>query len=152
MKNDTSLAIERKKTRSWLIVLGVLAFVVLIALVKGAVEKRGWLYTEAVTAQLEESRAAGSPVVVYFHSPDCSSCKVVQASLDAVYPGFEDTVKLLDVDVTNLRYRDLVNQVGVQTAPTLLLVNMAGEEKLIVGEISPQDLQIELAALAGGAP
>jgi len=143
---------NRKKIRSWLIVLGVIIFVALVALLKNKGDTNQWLYTEPVTARLEELRAAGSPVVVYFHSPDCSSCKQVQASLDEVHPEFKNIVTLLDVDVTNLRYRDLVNQAGVQTAPTLLLVNASGEEKLIVGEISPQDLRAELALLAGGAP
>lgn len=143
---------KRKKLRSWLIVLGVIIFVAMVALLKNRVDMSKWLYTEPVTARLEELRAAGKPVVVYFHSPDCSSCKVVQASLDEVHPEFKDTITLLDVDVTNLRYRNLVNQTGVQTAPTLLLVNAAGEEKLIVGEISPQDLRDELGALAGGEP
>ena len=110
------------------------------------------MYTEPVTARLEELRADGKPAVVYFHSPDCSACEQVQASLDEVYPEFNYTVALLDVDVTNLRYRDLVNQAGVQTAPTLLLLDAGGGEKLIVGEISPRDLRAELEVLAGGAP
>lgn len=143
---------NRRILRSWLIVLGVIAFVTLVGLLKNRIDMRQWLYTEPVTARLEQLRADSAPVVVYFHSPDCSSCEQVQASLDEVYPEFKDSVALLDLDVTNLRYRDLVNQAGVQTAPTLLLVNAAGEEKLIVGEISPQDLRAELASLAGGTP
>lgn len=142
---------RRKKLRSWLIVLGVIVFVTLVGLIKNRIDVSKWLYTEPVTARLEQLRAEGTPVVVFFHSPDCSSCKQVQASLNAVYPEFKDSVALLDLDVTNLRYRDLVNQVGVQYAPTLLLVNAAGEEKLIVGEISEQALRTELETLAGGA-
>jgi thiol-disulfide isomerase/thioredoxin len=141
---------NRRKLRSWLIVLSVIAFVTLVGLLKNRIDMSQWMYTEPVTARLEQLRADGTPVVVYFHSPDCSSCEQVQASLNEVYPEFKDSVALLDLEVTNLRYRDLVNRVGVQTAPTLLLVNAAGEEKLIVGEISPQALRAELAALAGG--
>jgi thiol-disulfide isomerase/thioredoxin len=143
---------QRKNLRSWLIVLGVILFVALVGLLKTGIDMRRWQYTEPVTARLEQLRVDGTPVVVFFHSPDCSSCKQVQASLNAVYPEFKNSVALLDLDVTNLRYRDLVNRVGVQTAPTLLLVNAEGEETLIVGEISPEALRAELAALTGGAP
>lgn len=150
MTENNKLIEKRKRLRSWLIVAGVILFVALVGLLKNRIDTSQWLYTEPVTARLEQLRADGTPVVVYFHSPDCSSCKQVQASLNEVYPEFKDSVALLDLDVTNLRYRDLVNQVGVQTAPTLLLVNAAGEEKLIVGEISAQRLRAELAVLAGG--
>lgn len=152
MTENFKLIEKRKRLRSWLIVAGVILFVTLVGLLKNRADMSQWLYTEPVTARLEQLRADGTPVAVFFHSPDCSSCKQVQASLNAVYPEFKDSVALLDLDVTNLRYRDLVNQAGVQTAPTLLLVNATGEEKLIVGEISPEALRAELAALVGGAP
>jgi len=76
----------------------------------------------------------------------------VKASLDEVYPAFKNAVTMLDVDVTDMRERELVERTGVQTTPTLLLVDASGVEKLIVGEISPQDLRAELEALVGGAP
>jgi len=143
---------NQKKLRSWLIVLGVIALVALVAVLKETAHTRNWLNSETATEQLVVHRAAGDAVVVFFHSPDCSSCEQVQSSLDAVYPEFENNVVLLDADVTDMRERDLVEQIGVQTAPTLLLVNANGEEKMIVGEISPKDLSAELSALAGGTP
>lgn len=152
MSHDYEIAEKRKRTRSWLIVLGVIAFVALIAVLKDAAKARNWLNSEPAAARLSEYRAAGKPVIVFFHSPDCSSCEQVQASLDEVYPEFKDSVVLLDADVTDMRERALVEQVGVQTAPTLLLVDASGAEKVIVGEISPQDLRTELSALAGGTP
>jgi len=143
---------NRNKMRSWLIILGVVVFVALVGVIKNYANTRNWLNREPTITQLTEHRTAGDAVVVYFHSPDCSSCEQVQASLNTVYPEFKNSVILLDVDVTNLRERALVEQVGVQTAPTLLLVNAAGEEKVIVGEISPEDLRSELVTLSGGTP
>ncbi len=143
---------NRKKMRSWLIILGVVVIVALVAVLKETADTRNWLNREPAAAKLVVHRAAGDAVVVFFHSPDCSSCEQVRSSLDAVYPEFKNSVVLLDVDVTEMRERPLVEQIGVQTAPTLLLVNANGEEKMIVGEISPQDLRAELSALAGGTP
>ncbi len=152
MAEDYMNVEKRKKLRSWLIVLGVIAFVALIAVLKDAAKTRNWLNSEPAAARLAEQRSAGKPVVVFFHSPDCSSCEQVQSALDEVYPEFKNSLVLLDADVTDMRERTLVEQVGVQTAPTLLLVDAGGMEKVIVGEISPEDLRTELSALAGGTP
>mgnify|MGYP001767658728 CR=1 FL=1 len=152
MTNEYTRAENQKRIRSWLILMGVIFFVVLVALFKDMDEKRAWLSSEPASAQLQELQAAGEPALVYFHSPDCSSCNQVKASLDEVYPTFKNNVTMLEVDVTDMRERDLVEQTGVQTTPTLLLVDAGGNVKLIVGEISPQDLRGELEALIGGAP
>ncbi len=152
MTDDCVKVQNKKRLRSILIVLGVVLFVVLVAVFKNLAAERKWLTSESVVSQLEEYRAAGQPVLVFFHSPDCSSCLVVQRSIDEVYPEFKNTIALLDLDVTDKRERDLVERTGVQTTPTLLLVNAGGSEKLIVGEISPADLRAELDTLAGGTP
>ena len=152
MTNEPIQTEKRKKLRSWLIIAGVIALVSLVALLKNTTELGRLMNGEPVEERLETLRAAGEPVVVFFHSPDCSSCEQVQESLDTVYPEFESEVTLLDLDVTDLRYREFVQRTGVQITPTLLLVDAVGNEKLIVGEISPQDLRRELALLSGGAP
>jgi thiol-disulfide isomerase/thioredoxin len=152
MPDDYVKAQNKKRLRSTLIVLGVVLFVILVAVFKNLAAERKWLFSEPAAPQLEEYRAAGQPVLVFFHSPDCSSCNQVQQSIDEVYPEFKNTVALLDLDVTDKRERDLVERTGVQTTPTLLLVDDSGVEKLIVGEISPADLRAELNTLVGGTP
>ncbi len=150
---DESLPSTRmSKKRSLFITLGVVLFVILVAGVKALAEEHHWLSVAPVTTRLEALREQGQPVVVFFHSPACSSCKQVQQTLAAVYPAYRETVFLLDVDTTDTRERELVERTGVQITPTLLLVNASGAEKLLVGEISSADLRAELDALAGGVP
>lgn len=139
-------------TRSILITLGMILFVVLVALLKNTAAERRWLRLEPVADQVAALKAAGQPLVVYFHSPDCSSCAQVQDALNRVYPDFKGTVALLDVDVTNRRERPFVDAIGVITTPSLLFIDSGGAEKLFVGEISPEVLSAEFSALAGGAP
>ncbi len=140
------------KTRSILITLAVILFVVLVALLKSSAAERRWLRMEPLADQVSAYRAAGQPLVVYFHSPDCSSCAQVKEALDEVYPEFNNTVALLDLDVTNRRERAFVDASGVITTPTLLFIYSSGAEKRITGEISPEALRAELTALAGGTP
>ena len=143
---------KMKRLRSWLILAGVLIFVALVALIKNVASERKWFTSELASARLEEYRAAGKPTVVFFHSPDCSACNKVQVSLNEVYPEFSDRLALLNVDVTNKRERDFVDQSGVLTTPSLLLADAAGNDRLIVGEISIVDLRTALSGLAGGNP
>lgn len=140
------------KIRSIAITLGVILFVVLVALFKNMAAERRWLRLEPVSEQVAAYRAEGLPLVVFFHSPDCSSCARVQNALDQVYPDFKDTVALLDLDVTNRRERPFVDASGIITTPTLLFIDRSGAQKLFAGEIDPDALRQELAALAGGAP
>jgi len=150
---DESLPSTRLSTkRSLFITLGVVLFVILVAGFKSLAEEHQWLSVAPVSTRLEALREQGRPVVVFFHSPACSSCKQVQQTLAAVYPAYRETVFLLDVDTTDTRERELVERTGVQITPTLLLVNASGAEKLLVGEISTADLRAELDALAGGVP
>jgi thiol-disulfide isomerase/thioredoxin len=141
-----------KKTRSIAITLGVILFVVLVALFKNNAAERAWLSLEPVSDQVAELKTAGQPLVVYFHSPDCSSCAQVQDALDQVYPEFKDAVALLDVDVTSRRERAFVDAAGVKVTPTLLFIDSSGAEKLFAGEIENDVLRAELSTLAGGAP
>jgi len=152
MTNESMQNEKRKKLRSWLIIAAVIALVSLVALLKNTTDLGRLMNGEPVDERLASLRNAGEPVVVFFHSPDCSCCEQVQESLDEVYPEFKSAITLLDLDVTEMRYRELVQRTGVQIAPTLLLVDAGGNEKLIVGEISPQDLRRELALLSGGTP
>ena len=142
----------KDKRRSLVITLGVILFVVLVALFKSQAAERRWLRTEPVADRVAAFRAVGQPLVVFFHSPDCRSCEVVKQSLDQAYPEFKDTVSLLDVDVTNPRERSFVNEVGVKTAPAFLFIDSHGNEQLVAGEVSPAELRGLLSALAGGAP
>jgi len=40
----------------------------------------------------------------------------------------------------------------VKTAPTLLLIDRSGAEKLVAGEINAEEMYLLLSALSGGAP
>ena len=131
-----------------LITLGVILIVALVALLKNTSADRRWLRLEPAAEQVAELKAAGQPLVVFFHSPDCSSCKQVRSALDQVYPEFKQSVVLLDLDVTNRRERPFVEASGVITTPTLLFIDRLGKEQAFVGEIDAEVLRVELAALA----
>ncbi len=76
------------RKRSMLNTLSVILIVVLVALFKNRAAERRWLNLEPMADQAAAYRAGGQLMVVYFHSPDCSSCNQVQQALDQVYPEF----------------------------------------------------------------
>jgi thiol:disulfide interchange protein len=133
-------------------VAGVLLLVVLTALVKTLAAD--WLNARLVPAeqQLAALQEAGTPAVVFFHSPDCLSCLEVKKTLEVVIPSYKNTIRLIDVDVTKKNGRSMVERLGLMTTPTLLFVSADGEEELFVGEISQAELTGRLDKLSGGTP
>lgn len=149
---STTRSVTPQTRRARLVVAGVLLLVVMTALIKTLAA--GWLSARLIPAeqQLATLQEAGTPAVVFFHSPDCLSCLEVKKTLDAVVPSYEDFIQLIDVDVTRKNGRSLVERLGLMTTPTLLFVSADGEEELFVGEISQAELSDRLEALKRGTP
>lgn len=138
--------------RTWLILGAVVLVVALTALVKTLSAEKAAPPVEAPEVLLERYKASRTPVVVYFHSPECLSCNQVQGSLDEVYPEFKNRVALISLDVLEDVNDALVERTGVHTTPVLLFIDSSGNEQLFSGEISVADLRQKLSALGGGNP
>lgn len=140
------------KRRNLLIVLAVVLLVAGVAVVKTLTSQKPLLAVEAPEVTLQRYKDNSQPVVVYFHSPECLSCRQVQGALDEVYPDFKDQVKLLSLDVLDDTSKALVERTGIHTTPVLIFVDAAGNEAQFSGEISPADLRARLSELSGGTP
>lgn len=149
--SDSTIPVPASHRTRW-IVLGVLVLVLLTAVVKTLAAD--WLTAKLTQPeqQLATYKEERLPVVVFFHSPDCLSCLEVKKNLKVVYPSFENSIGLIDVDVTRKISRSLVERLGLMTTPTLLFVSADGEEELFVGEISQAELTNRFSMLSGGTP
>lgn len=101
-------------------------------------------------AQLDRALQAGEPVLAFFHSNDCQQCIVMIDVVAQVYPEFENTVTLVDINVYDERNTALLNRVGLQYIPTLIFYDHTGKEQIAVGVMEAEILRQTLAALAGG--
>jgi thiol:disulfide interchange protein len=101
-------------------------------------------------AQLDRALEAGLPTLAFFHSNNCQQCIEMISIVEQVYPEFQDTVTLVDIDVYDERNTALLNRVGLQYIPTLIFYDHNGEEQVSVGVMEAEVLRWTLSALAEG--
>lgn len=94
--------------------------------------------------------AAHRPTLAFFHSRSCDSCIEMMRVVGEVYPEFEGTLALVDVDVYDARNTALLHRARIAAIPTLLLVDASGQEQRYLGVMDAAHLRERLSALAGG--
>jgi thiol:disulfide interchange protein len=101
---------------------------------------------------LDTYLAQGMPVMVYFYSDSCSSCREMETVIDEVYPPFRATVAMIEVNVYDEKNKDLIEKTGVQITPTTLFIDKTGRRLLVPEKMSAEELRTQLSALAGDQP
>lgn len=104
---------------------------------------------ELPQAHLERLLAAGQPTLAFFHSNNCAQCTKMMKIVADVYPEFEGSVALVDVDVYDPQNRELLVQAQIHSIPTQIFYNAAGEGKLTVGALPTQVFRTYMRAATG---
>lgn len=102
-------------------------------------------------AQLDRALQAGQPTLAFFHSNDCQQCIIMMEVVAEVYPEFEKSVTLVDINVYDDRNLALLQRVRLQYIPTLIFYDRTGKEQVSVGVMEAELLRQTLAALAGSS-
>ncbi len=105
---------------------------------------------ESPEAHMERMLAAGTPVFAFFHSNTCYQCTEMAKIVEQVYPGFSDSVALVDVNVYDDANQSLLQQAEIRVIPTLIFIDRAGEGQVSTGVMPAEELQATLTALADG--
>ncbi len=103
---------------------------------------------EAPEVALDRALAANQPTLAFFHSQTCDSCIEMTAIVQEVYPEFEGSVTLVDVDVYDPRNDALLGRARVPGIPTVVLFDRSGEATWLVGVTAADQLRARLLALA----
>ena len=90
--------------------------------------------------------------MVFFYSDDCRSCIEMKHTIEEVYPEYEESVALVEVNVYDPDSRELVERTGVHTAPVELFIQATGSETLVLDVMSAEALRGQLQSLSGGEP
>jgi len=149
-----------KKTNNMpriLIVVGLLALVVVVLLLKPdktpaqtATPQSAVSTSDIPAVQLQNALAQNHPTLAFFHSNNCHQCQVMMETVAQVYPEFNNSITLVDINVYDKRNESLLRQVGLQYIPTLIFYNRAGKEQVSVGVMEAEKLRQTLAALTTG--
>ena len=67
-----------------------------------------------------------------------------------VYPEFQDSVVLIDVDVYDQRNNNIMRREGLQSIPTLVFYDRNGKRQMNIGVMESDQFRQTLSALAAG--
>lgn len=148
---------RRKKTNNLpriLIVVGVIALAAVVLLLKviGEDQPQATAVSAVLPAeQLQNALDEGRPTLAFFHSNTCQQCIDMMGIVNQVYPEFDTSVVLVDVNIYDERNRPLLEQVGLQYIPTLIFYDHTGQEQVSVGVMQSEELRQTLIALEEGS-
>lgn len=123
---------------------------VIIIIKNQSVEQLTSTTNQTAEALLNQYLEEGKPTFVFFHSNNCQSCIDMIAIVDQVYPEFEDTIALVDVNVYDSANQNLLRRANIYSIPTQVFIDRAGQGKVAMGVMSPEDLRTQLLALTEG--
>jgi len=108
------------------------------------------LPNELPEAQLERFLASGQPTLAFFHSNNCLQCIKMMEVVAQVYPEFDDSVALVDVNVYDQRNASLLERARIRAIPTQIFFNSAGKGQVVLGAMEPEEFRAYMRSLAGG--
>lgn len=133
------------------ILAGIVLIIAVIILVKNqSVEQPDSAADQTAEVLLDQYLEEGKPTFVFFHSNNCQSCIDMIAIVDQVYPEFEDTIALVDVNVYDPENQNLLQRAKIYSIPTQVFIDHTGQGKVAMGVMSPEDLRTQLLALTRG--
>jgi len=106
--------------------------------------------SDSPEAQLGQLLAAGKPTVAFFHSNNCKQCIKMMEVVAQVYPEFEGSVALVDVNVYDKANTKLLQVAGIRAIPTQIFYDSAGKSQVVLGAMEPDLFRAYLRSLAGG--
>ncbi len=105
---------------------------------------------ELPEAQLERLLTAGQPTLAFFHSNNCVQCIKMMEVVAQVYPEFNDSVALVDVNVYDRANASLLQRAQIRAIPTQIFFDRTGQGWVIMGSMTPDQFREQMRTLAGG--
>jgi thiol-disulfide isomerase/thioredoxin len=105
---------------------------------------------ELPEAQLDRHLTAGKPTLAFFHSNNCVQCIKMMEVVEQVYPEFDDSVALVDVNVYEQANARLLQVARIRAIPTQIFFDRSGQGTVIMGAMTPDQFREQMQTLAGG--
>jgi thiol-disulfide isomerase/thioredoxin len=101
-------------------------------------------------AQLDQALNEGHPTFVFLHSLDCIPCKEMMGTVAAVYPDFQNSVVLIDVDIYDQSNSNIIQRERLQSIPTLVFYSAQGTRQVFIGAMPSEQFRDVMTQLAAG--
>lgn len=104
----------------------------------------------SLESQLDQALVDNRPTFVFLHSLDCIPCKAMMQTVADVYPGYQDSIVLIDVDVYDQSNNNILRREQLQSIPTLVFYDAQGARQVFIGAMPVDQFSDTLARLAAG--
>ncbi|MBN2115490.1 MAG: thioredoxin family protein [Anaerolineales bacterium] len=104
----------------------------------------------SLESQLDQALAAKRPTFVFLHSLNCVPCKAMMETVADVYPDFQDSVVLIDVNIYDESNSNILQRKRLQSIPTLVFYNAQGTRQVFIGAMPAEQFRDALTLLATG--
>lgn len=104
----------------------------------------------SLESQLDQALADKRPIFVFLHSLNCIPCKEMMQTVADVYPDYQDSIVLIDVDVYDQSNNNILRRERLQSIPTLVFYNAQGARQVFIGAMPADQFSNTLAQLATG--
>lgn len=104
----------------------------------------------SLEAQLDQALSDERPTFVFLHSLDCIPCKEMMGVVADVYPEFQDSIVLVDVDVYDQNNQNILRRERLQSIPTLVFYDSQGTRQVFIGAMPADQFHDILTQLAAG--
>jgi thiol:disulfide interchange protein len=137
----------RKQPPTLLILAGIALLMIAVFALKSGDNPSA---SSSLEAQLDQALKEGHPTFVFLHSLDCIPCKEMMGTVANVYPEFQDSVVLIDVDVYVRSNQNILRRERLQSIPTLVFYDAQGNRQLFIGAMPPELFRQTLTQLVSG--
>jgi thiol:disulfide interchange protein len=104
----------------------------------------------SLEAQVDQALKDDRPTFVFLHSLECIPCKEMMDTVADVYPEFQNSVVLVDVDVYDRSNTGILRREQVKSIPTLVFYSTKGNRQVFIGAMPPDQFRDTLTRLAAG--
>lgn len=141
---------HKRHVRKQLPALWVLAGIALLLIAIFTIKNDDTSSVSAVSleTQLDQALSEGRPTFVFLHSLDCIPCKEMMGVVADVYPDFQGSVMLIDVDIYKQGNENIMRREQLQSIPTLVFYDSTGKRQMFIGAMSPDKFRNTLTQLA----
>jgi len=102
---------------------------------------------------LDQAKGASLPVLLNFHSTQCTPCIEIEKVIKEVEPEYAGRVAFIIVDVYDASEQDLCAQYGIETIPTTVFLDTTGQiTEGYTGVIDAASMRQMLDRLVSGPP
>lgn len=136
-----------KQPPTLIILLGIALILIAVFAIKNNGDTS--ITTASLETKLDQALRDGRPTFVFLHSLECIPCKEMMGTVADVYPNFQDSVVLIDVDIYDPSNENIVRREFLQSIPTLVFYDANGQRQIFIGAMPSDQFRATLQALTG---